>query len=450
MSAASGSSLAADWPNPRYAWFVVSLLVLAYAFGVVDRIVIGLLTQSIQADLGLTDTELGLIQGLAFSLFFAAAALPVGMLIDRWQRVPVLWAGLLVTSGATLVCGLAGCFLALFIARMFIGAGSAVTNPGSSSVIADYFPPTLRPRAYGIFNMGGSIGIGIAYLLGSVAITLAGTLQAAAPALLGSFAKWQIVFFVVGAPGLLIALTMALAMREPARRGSVPTTARISLLPLWREMQANRRALLAIMLGAITNVMIVNAQLAWFPTLFFRIHEWTPARVGTALALVGVPFGLLSAITAGWALSALAKRGRDDGPLLVMGLQCASWALFGPLKCFAPTPELALAGHVATSLFATWAVTSALTALNQITPNQLRGQVVAVYTILFGFAGVAIGSVAVGLLNDYVFTDARGIAPSLALVNAVGGITGIALLIWGREAYLASARRSHGFGDSQT
>jgi MFS family permease len=450
MVATPGAAATPDWPNPRYGWFVVSLLVLAYAFGVVDRIVIGLLTQSIKADLGLSDTELGLIQGLAFSLFFAVAALPVGMLIDRWRRVPVLWLGLLLTSGATVACGFAGGFLSLFIARMFIGAGSSVTNPGSSSIIADYFPPTLRPRAYGIFNMGGSIGIGFAYLLGSVAITLAGTLQGAAPALLGGFGKWQIVLFVVGAPGLLIALVMAMAMREPARRGSVPTTARISLLPLWREMQTNRRALLAIMLGAIFNVMIVNAQLAWFPTLFFRIHQWTPARVGTALALVGVPFGLLSAITAGWALSALARRGRDDGPLLVMGLQCASWAIFGPLKCFAPTPGLALAGHVATSLFATWAITSALTALNQITPNQLRGQVVAVYTILFGFAGVAIGSVAVGLLNDYVFTDVRGIAPSLALVNAVGGVAGMTLLIWGRKAYLASVQRSRGFGDSQT
>lgn len=372
MAASPGGPVARDWPNPRYAWFVVSLLVLAYAFGVVDRIVIGLLTQSIKTDLGLSDTELGLVQGLAFSLFFSLAALPVGMLIDRWQRVPVLWIGLLVTSAATLACGFAGSFLALFAARMCIGAGSSITNPGSSSIIADYFPPTLRPRAYGIFNMGGSIGIGIAYLLGSVAITLAGAVQDAAPRLL-----------------------------------------------------------------------------AWFPTLFFRIHEWTPARVGTALALVGVPFGLLSAITAGWALSALARRGRDDAPLLVMGLQCASWALFGPLKCFAPTPELALAGHVATSLFATWAITSALTALNQITPNQLRGQVVAVYTILFGFAGVAIGSVAVGLLNDFVFTGERGIAASLALVNAVGGVAGIALLFWGRTAYLASVQRSRGFEDAQ-
>lgn len=439
---------AAPWPSPRYAWFVVALLVLAYAFGVVDRIVIGLLTQSIKADLGLSDTELGVIQGFAFSLFYAAFALPVGMLVDRWKRVPVLWMGVFVWSMATVACGFAGGFMTLFLARVFVGAGEATTTPGSSSIIADYFPPTQRPRAYGVFNMGGSIGIGIAYLLGSVAITLAGDLQALAPTLFGSFRVWQIVFIVVGAPGIVLALIMAVAIREPLRRGGAPTTEKISLVPLWREMRTNRVALVAVMFGAIMNVMIVNAQLAWFPTLFFRVHEWEPARVGQALALVGVPAGLLSAVTAGWVLSALARRGRQDGPLLVMGLQCVVWMIFGPLKCFAPTPELALAGHVATSLFATWAITAALTALNQVTPNQLRGQVVAVYTLLFAFVGVAVGSVAVGVLNDYVFTDTRGVAPSLALVCALGGLTGIALLLYGRSGYLTAVQRARGFDPS--
>lgn len=439
---------ALPWPNPRYAWFVVSLLVLAYAFGVVDRIVIGLLTQSIKADLSLSDTELGLIQGLAFSLFYALFGLPVGLLVDRWKRVPVLWSGVFIWSLATVACGFAGGFATLFLARVFVGAGESTTTPGSSSIISDYFPPAERARAFGVFNMGGSIGIGIAYLLGSVAIELAASLQSLAPAVLGGFRQWQIVFFIVGAPGILLALLMAVAIREPARRGGAPTTAKISLVPLWREMRTNRLALIAIMFGAVMNVMIVNAQLAWFPTLFFRVHEWTPAQVGKALALVGVPFGLFSAITAGWALSWLVKRGRDDGPILVMGLQCAIWAIFGPLKCFAPTPELALAGHVVTSLFATWAVTAALTALNLVTPNQLRGQIVAVYMLLFAFAGVAVGSVTVGVLNDYVFTGAAGVASSLALVCAAGGLIGIALLLYGRTAYIEAVSRSRGFGDS--
>lgn len=445
---ASSGADETTWPNPRYAWFVVFLLVLAYAIGVVDRIVIGLLTQPIKADLGLSDTELGVIQGFAFSLFYAMFALPVGLLVDRWKRVPVLWAGVLIWSLATVFCGLAGSFAMLFLARVFVGAGESTTTPASSSVIADYFPPAQRAKAYGVFAMGGSLGIGIAYLLGSIAIQVAAGIRGWLPAVFGGFREWQIVFFVIGAPGILLALAMALAIREPLRRGAAPTTERISLLPLWREMRTNRLALVTIMLGTIMNVMIVNAQLAWFPTLFFRVHEWTPARVGNALALVGVPFGLFSAITAGWVLSWLAKRGRDDGPVLVMGLQCVAWAVFGTAKSLAPTPQLALAGHVMTSLFATWAVTSALTALNQITPNRLRGQVVAVYTLLTAFVGVALGSVAVGVLNDHVFTDPEGVAPSLALVCFTGGLTGIALLSYGRSAYLAAVTRGRGFADA--
>ncbi len=435
------------WPRPAYSWYVVALLVLAYASGVVDRIVIGLLVEPIKNDLNLSDSEIGIIQGFAFAVFYSLFTLPVGLLIDRWRRVPVLWMGIAVWSTATIAAGFSRSFWSLFAARVAVGAGEATTTPGSSSVIADYFPPQQRPRAFGVFMMGGSVGIGIAYLFGSVAIRVAGGLRDDFPSLLGSFADWQIVFMIVGAPGLVLALLMALTIKEPARRGISEKHQKISLLPLWRELRTNRIALLAVMFGAIMNVMIVNAQLSWFPTLFFRVHDWEPARIGTALALVGVPVGLLSAISAGWVLSWMAKRGRTDGPILVMMVQCAAWAIFGTYKCFAPTPELALTGHVVTSMFATWAVTSALTALNQVTPNQLRGQVVAVYTLFLGLVGVGIGALAVGLLSDYVFTGPKGIAPSLATVCAVGGVAGIAVLWFGRRSYQASVIRARQWGD---
>ncbi len=437
----------APWPRPAYAWYVVALLVVSYALGVVDRIVIGLLVEPIKADLGLSDTEIGIIQGLAFALFYTVFTLPVGLLIDRWKRVPIIWIGLAIWSAATVASGFAKSFWSLFAARVVMGAGESTTTPGSSSLIADYFPPHLRPRAYGIFAMGGSLGIGIAYLLGGAAIQIAESVQAMAPVLLGGFRNWQLVFFIVGVPGVLLAGLMILTLKEPVRRGALAPPTRISLVPLWRELRTNRIALVTVMFGTIMNVMIVNAQLAWFPTLFVRVHEWQPKQIATSLALVGVPFGLLSAITAGWVLSVLAKRGRQDGPILVMMLQCAAWAVFGTAKCLAPTPELALVGHVCTSLFATWAVTSALTALNQVTPNQLRGQVVAVYTLFTGLVGVAVGSGAVGLLSDFVFTSPKGIAPSLAVVCFVGGVAGIAVLTYGRRGYQLAVQRAAAWGE---
>jgi len=436
------------WPNPVYAWYVVVLLVISYASGVVDRIVLGLLVQPIKADLNLSDTEIGIIQGLAFALFYSLFTLPVGFLIDRWKRMPVIWGGSFVWSMATISGGFANSFWALFTSRVVMGAGEATITPGSGSLIADYFPPKKRPRAYGIFAMGGSIGIGIAYLLGGIAIGFADTVRSWAPELLGDFRSWQIVLFIIGVPGLLLALLMALTIREPERRGVVVEQgAKISLMPLWRELSTNRIALVAVMMGSIMNVMIVNAQLAWFPTLFVRVHEWQPKDIAMALALVGVPFGIVSAITAGWSLSWLAKRGREDGPILIMMLQCLAWAIFGTAKCLAPTPELALVGHVATSLFATWSITAALTALNQVTPNQLRGQVVAVYTLLTGLVGIAVGSGAVGLLSDYVFNYDTGIAPSLALVCFLGGATGIAILAYGRIGYTGAVQRAARWGE---
>lgn len=214
-------------------------------------------------------------------------------------------------------------------------------------------------------------------------------------------------------------------------------------------MRTNRLALVTIMLGTIMNVMIVDAQPRLVPDPVLPHPRVDAGARGQCARAGGRAFRSLQRDHRRLgAVVSSAKRGRDDGPVLVMGLQCVAWAVFGTAKSLAPTPQLALAGHVMTSLFATWAVTSALTALNQITPNRLRGQVVAVYTLLTAFVGVALGSVAVGVLNDHVFTDPKGVAPSLALVCFTGGLTGIALLSYGRGAYLAAVTRGRGFVDA--
>ena len=420
---------------------------LAYALGVVDRIVIGLLVDPIKTDLGLSNSEMGILQGIAFGLFYAFFALPVGFMIDRYRRVPIMSAGLALWSVATMACGAASSFASLFVARVMIGAGESTTTPGSSSLIADLFPPEKRAKAYGVFNMGGSVGIGVAYLLGGTAIMLAASTQAALPALLGGLREWQVVFIMVGAPGLLLGLLMLTTLREPLRRGVTQRLERISLRPLWQELRHNRAALFAVMIGTIMNVLIINAQLGWFPTLFARVHHWPREKIAHWLAIVGTPLGIFSAVTAGWALAWLIRRGRKDGPILVMILQCSSWAIFGTLKCLAPTPELALAGHVVTSLFATWAITAALTALNELTPNHLRGQVVAVYTVLTALVGIGLGPYIAGVLMDQVFTSATGIGPSLSLVCFAAGSLGIVILLAGRKAYITAVNRAHSWGE---
>ncbi|MCS6946439.1 MAG: MFS transporter [Steroidobacteraceae bacterium] len=437
---------AASWPRPRYAWYVVALLLLAYAFGVVDRNIVGLLLPYIKADLELTDLELGLLQGPAFGVFFALAALPIGLLVDRWRRVPVLWGGLLVWSLATMASGLVATFVGLFLARMLVGAGEATTTPASASTIADTFPPAQRPKAFGIYQAGGAVGQGMGYLLSAFALLVVADIQALWPAWFGELRNWQIVFLTVGFPGVLLALLMMITMREPGRFGAALQTPQITLRPLLDEVRANWTALTVVIVATVMNVLIVNAKVAWFPSLFMRVHDWRPEQVGYALAAVGMPLGLFSCLTAGWSLAWLEKRGSRDGPMLVMLLQCGAWMIFGPLQSLAPSPFVTLIFHGCTALFATWCVTAAFTALSRITPNRLRGQVMAIYSVIFAFVGVSLGPPIVGWLNDRVFTGAQGIAYSLAIVTGVVGLIGVLVSWWGRGAYIRAVERAERAG----
>jgi hypothetical protein len=235
---------------------------------------------------------------------------------------------------------------------------------------------------------------------------------------------------------------MIVTFREPGRFGAAQQLPAISLKPLLAELRANSWALAAVMIATVMNVMIVNAKLSWFPSLFMRVHHWEPKQVAYVLAAVGVPLGLFSALTAGWALSWLEKQGRRDGPMLIMMLQCLVWSIFGPLQCLAATPQATLAWHACSSLFATWCVTAAFTALNRITPNRLRGQVMAVYSLVFAFFGVSLGSLSVGVLNDRVFTAPGGIAYSLALVCGGIGLIGVLVSWFGRRAYTNAVIRA--------
>jgi len=148
----------------------VGILVLAYALAVVDRIAIGLLVEPIKADLHISDTQMGLLQGLAFAVFYSLFGLPLGVLVDRWKRVDVLAMGIFVWSAATAACGFARSYAMLFVGRIGVGAGEATVTPAASSLIADLFHPNERSRAYGVFMVGGAIGTALSYVVGSGAI----------------------------------------------------------------------------------------------------------------------------------------------------------------------------------------------------------------------------------------------------------------------------------------
>ncbi len=429
------------WPRPTYAWCVLAILLTAYAFAILDRTAISLLVDPIKQDLKISNSQIGLLQGAAFALCYTTFGLPLGYLSDRWKRRPLLAIGIAVWSAATIACGLARSFGMLFLARVGVGVGEASITPAAGSLIADYFPPEQRPKAYSIWMMGGSLGNSLSPLFAAMAILLADHLHRTGAAWAVDMKTWQIAFFLVGAPGLVVALVFWLVVAEPVRRQRMAASAQgFPLAPLWAALTAQRGAYATLISAAVLNVTCIYASIGWMPTLFVRVHQWSPVKIGAAFSLVNIPVALCGALVAGWAMSWLARRGRRDAPLtMVLGHACAI-LLCGTVACLSPWPTLTLALNAVTALTSTWSYAAAMTGLNQITPNELRGQIAAIFTLCTGLFSMTVGSFAVGFLSDVVFRGPGGVAPSLACVFAVCAVGSIAVLLAGRHSYRRAER----------
>jgi MFS family permease len=417
------------WPNRGYAWYVVFMLMLAYAFSIVDRTGLGLLVQPIEADLGISDGRMGLLQGAAFAIFYGVLGLPIGFLADRVNRRTLIAAGITVWSAATVMCGLSSGFWGLFGARIGVGAGEATLGPAGISMMADYFPPASRSKAFGVYAIGTALGIGAALLLGGGAIAFAETLRKIGPAWLATIASWKIVFFLIGAPGIVVGVIFALTVREPVRRGRSGLPPTLSLKPLLALLAARKAVYGGLLSWTVLNSVAIYALVGWFPTVMVRAHGWTPAQTGQILGAVVLPFGIFSCLSGGWSISWLEKWGRADAPILIAVAASVWVTIAGIVANLASSAEVAVVAYCLLSLAVNNGGIALLTSLNQITPNEMRGQVVALSGMMTGLVSVTVGPAAVGYLSQNVFPQPEGIGEGIATVEAVTGTAGIVILL---------------------
>ncbi|MBT0669234.1 MFS transporter [Novosphingobium profundi] len=428
------------WPDIRYAWYVLALLTLAYALAILDRVSIALLIEPLQASLHIDDTQFGLLQGLAFSMVYSLLGLPLGLLSDRRRRMTILVAGLALWSLATIGCSLATTFHELFFARMLVGVGEAALVPVASSLIADFFAPAIRPKAYGIFVTGSSLGTAAAMALGGLFLGWADGLIAGLPRLFGAMEPWQIVFILCGAPGLVLALLLAVTGREPVRQGGHAPTQGLSVGPLLALFRQRPAAFGLFMLGSVLNLVCVYAIVGWFPALFIRAHGWDAGWTGKVLGMVGLPVSIFAALNSGWVIAWLTRRGHADAPVLC-AMGCAlSMVVFGTLACLAPSGGWALVGYALNALFVNWNTSAVYSGFAQITPNSLRAQIIALQTIASGLIALTLGNFLVGYLSDTLFTGPAGIAWSLGCVFFVCGLAALGVLAGARRGFRAAAR----------
>jgi MFS family permease len=439
------------YPRSGYAWYVVAVLTLANASAFIDRQVLGLLVTPIRRDLGITDTQMGVLYGLAFALFYTLLGIPLGRLADRGSRRLIIGVGIAAWSVMTVLCGVARTYDQLLLARFGVAIGEAALAAPALSILSDYFPPNRRATALSVYALGIYLGAGSANLVGGA--VLSGLSEGATMAwpIIGTIRSWQSVFVIVGLPGFLIALLM-LTVREPRRRetGQPNDAAGFRIREVLGHLAANRRTFVCHNLGYALFAMVNFATAAWLPTHLIRTYGWTPGRAGLTLGTLTVTVGVLGAVVGGRVADAMLARGRTDAKLRVGIIAATGNLVCGTAYALAPSSSLAVAALVPYNFFAAFAFGAASAAVQEITPNRMRAQVGALFVSAMTLIGLGLGPSIVGLLTDRVFGDDAAVRYSLLAVTVVGLGAAVSLLGAGLAPYRRSVANRAAWADEIT
>lgn len=419
-------------------WYTVGVLTVAYVFSFIDRSILTLLVGPIRADLGISDTQISLLHGLAFAIFYTLLGIPIASLADRRNRRNIIVVGVAFWSLATAACGLTRNFWQLFLARIGVGVGEAALSPAAYSMIADSFPPEKLGRALSVYTLGAVAGIGFALIIGGAVIGSVATASDTILPLVGAVRPWQLVFFIVGLPGLLVALWI-LTLREPERRLPVAMAAEGSgLKPLRQYMRRNWQSYAAHLAGFALLGIVLNSLTAWTPSHFIRSFGQSPGQAGFWLGTLIAIFGTSGIIAGGWWSDRGQRLGRPDGPMRVGVISAAGSLLFGVAAPLAGSLDLALALYAPLIFFSTFAYGAAPAAVQMMTPAPMRAVASAIYLFFLNFVGMGLGPLMTAAVTDYVFRSDLAVGRSLALVVGVSAALSALLLAWGCRHFRAT------------
>ena len=413
------------------------------SFSQFDRTVVNLLVAPIKSAFALDDTHFGMLQGVAFGIFYVIAGLPLGRLADRFQRRWILAAGLGLFSLFSMASGLSRSYVQLFLTRIGVAVGEASLTPAGLSMISDKFPPHRLGRPVGVFLMSSPFGQGLAFIVGGKVLQWLTNSTVLNSGPLSHFAPWQLAFAIVGFPGLLL-VPLFLLLREPVRRGPANAAA-LTVPEVVHIILARRAALLPMFAGFAMVPLVSYAYTIWTPALFQRSYGWTPADIGLAFGLILIVFGTSGVYLAGWLTDEFTRRGHADAPLKVAAFAFAGCGLFGVAAPLMPNATTALLLLAPAILFSSMPYPCAGTAIQLLVPNRSRAQVTALYITVTTLVGLGVGPLVVGLLTDHVFTTPAGIRYSLALMVSVPVPVMLGLLLLACRPYRSLvAAEGHG------
>jgi len=441
------------YPAPGYAWYVASVLTTAHVISFLDRQVLALLVEPIKSDLQISDTQMSLLLGLAFAIFYTFMAVPIGRLADRRSRRAIIATGITVWCMMTATCGLAKNYWQLFIARIGVGVGEATLTPSALSLLSDYFPRESRGRAVGFYNMGVSVGAGIAFIIGGQVIGFVMSSPPLSLPVIGELYAWQSVFLVVGLPGLIIAVLMK-TVREPVRLGKMriadasgDATEEVSLRVALGFLATRWKTYLGLALTVSGSTILGYGFLSWLTAMYMRTWDWSVPQISLGLGVVLLIAGPIGVNGAGWLADRWFKQGRKDAHLKIMMYSGPLMLVSSVLMPLMPSPQLALLLFAPHILGAAGITAAGGAALMLVTPNQLRAQTVAIYYFIISLAGLTLGPTSVALLTDYVFRDESALRYSLAIIGLLAPLLSVVCAVLTLRPYQRSIAEAETWGD---
>ncbi len=395
-----------------YTQYVLGVLVVVYVFNFIDRQILAILAPSIKEDLGLTDTQIGALSGVAFGIFYATLGIPIARLADRYSRVNIIAICLAIWSLMTALSGLAANFWHLLIARIGVGIGEAGGSPPSHSLIADYFNPEKRATALGIYALGIPIGILFGNLAGGW---------------INEFFGWRQAFFVVGIPGILLAIIMKMTVKEPPRGYSEPETNKqeaehVPFMTVLKTMWGYR-SFRHISLGAATQAFVGYGAIAWMPSFLVRTHDMSTGEVGTALGLIIGIGGGLGTLLGGIIGDRLGARD-VRWYMLVPGIGFLIAVPFAFGVFVVESLWLALALYILPAFLVNLYTGPTFGMTQSLAPLAMRAAASALLLFIINIIGLVFGPTMVGVLSDlfqsnWQMTDVDSLRYALLLCNFV-------------------------------
>lgn len=373
-----------------YRYLVVGLLAVVYTFNFMDRQILATLTEPIRKDLGFSDTQMGLLGGLSFALFYTTFGIPVAWLCDRSRRVTIMAAACAIWSLATAGCGLATNFVQMAVLRMTVGIGEAGGSPPSYSLISDYFPAKERGTGLALYSLGVPMGSMLGTALGASVAADYG---------------WRIAFFVVGLPGVVLALLMLLIVREPKRGGLDPmigdATSHAAAPPALQVIGTflANRTLLCVAISSALSAFVGYAMLNWNVPLLMRVKGMSLKEVSHYYSVVLGVMGIIGTFGAGWLADKLSQKDRRWYAWIpVIAFSVNLPAVAGLI--WAPTWQIALIFIAVGALANNMYLAPALAVVQNAVPPGARTMSGAILLFVLNLVGLGGGPTFLGFISD--------------------------------------------------